>query len=103
MRLVFAGTPATAVPSLEALVASRHDVCGVLSRPDASAGRGRRTLRSAVAERADALGIPVWTPKSPGDPDFLAALREAAPDCCPVVAYGALLPLEALTIPGMAG
>ena len=99
MRLVFAGTPAAAVPSLEALVASRHDVCGVLSRPDASAGRGRRTLRSAVAERADALGIPVWTPKSPGDPDFLAALREAAPDCCPVVAYGALLPLEALTIP----
>lgn len=99
MRLVFAGTPALAVPSLDALVASRHEVCGVLSRPDASAGRGRRTHRSAVAERADALGIPVWTPASPGDPDFLAALREVAPDCCPVVAYGALLPLKALAIP----
>lgn len=99
MRLVFAGTPAAAVPSLDALVASRHDVCGVLSRPDASAGRGRRTLRSAVAERADELGIPVWTPATPGDPGFLAGLREVAPECCPVVAYGALLPLEALAIP----
>ncbi len=99
MRLVFAGTPDVAVASLDALAASRHEVCGVLTRPDSTAGRGRRPVRSAVAQRADELGIPVWTPESPREPGFLATLREIAPDCCPVVAYGALLPPEALDIP----
>jgi len=99
MRLVFAGTPQTAVPSLAALLASRHTVAAVLTRPDAPAGRGRRMAASAVAERARQAGIEVLAPQRPSDPDFLARLREIAPDCCPVTAYGALIPDAALRVP----
>lgn len=99
MRLLFAGTPDVAVPSLDALVDSAHEVCAVLTRPDAVAGRGRRVSRSAVGARADELGIPVLAPASPRDADFLQALRALEPDCCPVVAYGAILPKEALDVP----
>ncbi|MFP5369315.1 MAG: methionyl-tRNA formyltransferase [Actinomycetes bacterium] len=99
MRLLFAGTPDPAVPSLEALLDSAHDVAAVLTRPDAAAGRGRRTSRSPVAERADAAGIPVLQPRSPREPDFQAALAELAVDCAPVVAYGALLPQSVLGVP----
>ncbi|HEU5159824.1 MAG TPA: methionyl-tRNA formyltransferase [Streptosporangiaceae bacterium] len=99
MRLVFAGTPETAVPSLEALLASRHTVAAVVTRPDAPAGRGRRLLASPVARHAAAAGVEVLKPPKAGDPDFLDRLRAIAPDCCPVVAYGALLPRVALDIP----
>ena len=99
MRVVFAGTPQTAVPSLEALVASRHDVVAVVTRPPARAGRGRTVVDSPVAEAAAAHGIEVLTPATPSDPDFLDRLRELAPDCCPIVAYGALIRREALDIP----
>lgn len=99
MRLLFAGTPETAVASLEAVASSRHDIGAVLTRPDAPTGRGRRMERSAVGERADELGIPVWTPASPRDPEFLAALSALAPDCCPIVAYGGLIPPSALLVP----
>ena len=71
----------------------------VLTRPDAAAGRGRRTSRSPVAERADAAGIPVLQPRSPREPEFLAALADLAVDCAPVVAYGALLPQSVLDVP----
>ncbi|OKH98210.1 methionyl-tRNA formyltransferase [Streptomyces sp. CB02923] len=100
MRLVFAGTPEVAVPALDALIASdRHEVVAVVTRPDAPAGRGRRLVASPVAERAAEAGIEVLKPAKPRDEDFLARLREIAPDCCPVVAYGALLPKVALDIP----
>jgi methionyl-tRNA formyltransferase len=99
VRLVFAGTPATALPPLEALLASQHDVVAVLTRPDARSGRGRRLSPSPVAERADKAGIEVLKPASPKDPAFLDRLRTLAPDCCPVVAYGALVPRAALDIP----
>lgn len=100
MRLVFAGTPEVAVPALDALIASdRHEVVAVVTRPDAPAGRGRRLVASPVAERAEEAGIEVLKPVRPRDEDFLARLREIAPDCCPVVAYGALLPKAALEIP----
>ena len=98
MRVVFAGTPEVAVPSLDAVAASRHELVGVLTRPDAPAGRGRRLVAGPVAQRADELGVPVLTPDHPRDPDFQATLRELAPDCCPVVAYGELLPQSALDI-----
>ncbi|GES34258.1 methionyl-tRNA formyltransferase [Streptomyces angustmyceticus] len=71
----------------------------VVTRPDAPAGRGRRLVASPVAERAEEAGIEVLKPVKPRDEDFLARLREIAPDCCPVVAYGALLPKAALDIP----
>lgn len=99
MRLLFAGTPLVAVPALDALLASRHEVVAVLTRPDAPAGRGRRVVPSPVRERAEAAGIEVLTPRTPRDPDFVARLRELGVDCAPVVAYGALLPPEVLDVP----
>lgn len=99
MRLVFAGTPDVAVPALEALVASRHEVVAVITRPDAPAGRGRALVESPVAKRASELGIEVLKPISASAPDFLDRLRELDPACCPVVAYGAILKREALDIP----
>src|SRR5215467_2282773 len=100
MQLVFAGTPHAAVPSLDALLASRHAVVAVLTRPDAPAGRGRRMMASPVAERARQAGLEVLQPKRPSDPGFLARLGELEPDCCPVTAYGSLIPGAALRIPG---
>jgi methionyl-tRNA formyltransferase len=100
VRLVFAGTPDPAVPSLQALLESaRHQVVAVVTRPDAPAGRGRKLVRSPVGRLADEAGIPVLTPARPAEPDFLAQLAELAPDCCPVVAYGALVPRKALDVP----
>ncbi|MFF1464610.1 methionyl-tRNA formyltransferase [Streptomyces sp. NPDC058330] len=100
MKLVFAGTPEVAVPALDALIASeRHEVAAVVTRPDAPAGRGRRLVASPVAQRAEEAGIEILKPARPRDEDFLARLREIAPDCCPVVAYGALLPKSALEVP----
>jgi methionyl-tRNA formyltransferase len=99
VRLVFAGTPAPAVPSLEALLASRHEVVGVVTRPDAPAGRGRSLRPSPVREVAEAHQLPVLTPRHPREEDFQAALRELAPDVCPTVAYGALIPRSALDLP----
>ncbi len=99
MRVVFAGTPEVALPALEAVAGSRHELVGVVTRPDAPAGRGRRLVAAPVAERAEELGVPVLKPRHPRDPDFQQALRELEPACCPVVAYGALLPASALEIP----
>ncbi|HEX6248771.1 MAG TPA: methionyl-tRNA formyltransferase [Nocardioidaceae bacterium] len=99
MRVVFAGTPEVAVQALEAIAASSHDLVGVVTRPDAPAGRGRRLVASPVAQRAEQLGVPVLKPQHPRDADFQAELAALEPDCCPVVAYGALLPQSALDIP----
>ncbi|WP_329389970.1 methionyl-tRNA formyltransferase [Streptomyces sp. NBC_01716] len=100
MKLVFAGTPEVAVPALDALIASdRHEVAAVVTRPDAPSGRGRRLVASPVAERAEEAGIEILRPARPRDEAFLTRLREIAPDCCPVVAYGALLPRVALDVP----
>jgi methionyl-tRNA formyltransferase len=99
MRLVFAGTPAAALPSLRAIADSSHELVGVVTRPDAPSGRGRTLTPSPVAGLAAELGVPVLKPDHPRDPAFQAALRDLAPDCCPVVAYGALLPQSALDIP----
>jgi len=99
MRVVFAGTPEVAVPALEAIAASRHELVGVITRPDAPSGRGRKLTPSPVAQVAERLGVPVLKPEHPRDPGFQEELRALAPDCCPVVAYGALLPQSALDIP----
>ncbi len=99
MRLVFAGTPEVALPSLEALLKSDHEVVAVVTRPDARAGRGRSLVPSPVRTRAEEAGLEVLTPTRPSDPGFQQRLRELAPDACPVVAYGALVPPAALEIP----
>jgi len=99
VRLVFAGTPDAALPSLDAIAASSHELLAVVTRPDAPAGRGRGVRRSPVGAWADERGVPALTPSRPSDPAFLDRLRDLAPDCCPVVAYGALVPPAALEIP----
>jgi methionyl-tRNA formyltransferase len=99
VRLVLAGTPDTAVPSLLALLASPHEVVGVVTRPDARAGRGRSLAPSPVKQVALEHGIEVLTPPTPRDAQFLERLGALAPDCCPVVAYGALVPRAALDVP----
>ena len=99
MRVVFAGTPEVAVPSLDAIAASRHELVGVVTRPDAAQGRSKRLVPSPVAQRAEELGVPVLKPEHPREPEFQAELKALEPDCCPVVAYGAMLPQSALDIP----
>ena len=99
MRLVFAGTPDPAVVALEALLASRHEVVAVVTRPDAPSGRGRHLEASPVAQLAESAGLEVLKPVKARDPEFLDRLRAIGPDCCPVTAYGALLPQVALDIP----
>ena len=103
VKVVFAGTPEVALPALEAVAASAHELVGVVTRPDAPAGRGRRMVASPVGVRAEELGLPVLRPAHPREPEFQAALAALEPECCPVVAYGALLPEAALAIPARAG
>ncbi|MCC7257832.1 MAG: methionyl-tRNA formyltransferase [Gammaproteobacteria bacterium] len=99
-RIVFAGSPAFAVPALDALAASRHRVVAVLTQPDRPAGRGRQLQASAVKQRALALGLPVLQPASlRHDPAAVAALQALAPDLIVVVAYGLLLPRAVLELP----
>lgn len=102
MRVIFAGTPEPALPSLRALLESRHDVVGVLTRPDARRGRGRALHPSPVSAAAQEAGIEVLTPRSlrgeEGDA-VGARLRELAPEVIPVVAYGNLVPSALLDLP----
>lgn len=98
MRLVFAGTPEVALPSLQALAAA-HEVIAVVTRPDAPRGRSKKLIPSPVAKWASDAGIEVLKPGRPGEEDVVARLLELAPDACPVVAYGALLPQKVLSIP----
>lgn len=101
MRVLFAGSPEVALPSLRTLLAGSHEVVGVLTRPDAPAGRGRALRPSPVAAAAADAGLPVLRPARVGDPGVLAEIARLAPDCAVVVAYGALLPQRALdAVPG---
>ena len=99
LRLIFAGTPAVTLPALDAIAASGHELIAVVTRPDAPAGRGRHLVRSPAGAWADERGIEVLTPQRPREPEFQERLRALAPDCVPVVAYGALVPPSALEIP----
>jgi methionyl-tRNA formyltransferase len=100
VRLVFAGTPEPALPALQSLIAStRHEVAAVLTRPDAASGRHGRPKPSPVARLALEHGIPLLRPERPNSAEFVAELAELQPDCCPVVAFGALLRDELLAVP----
>lgn len=99
MRVVFAGTPDVAVVALDRLMASEHEVVAVITRPDAPRGRSKKLVPSPVAVRAAELGLEVLKPARPRDEEFVARLTELAPDCVPIVAYGALIPEHVITIP----
>ena len=98
MKLIFAGTPAFAVPALDALHAAGHDILAVLTQPDRPAGRGQKLTASPVAARADALGLTVHKFLKL-DPDARAVLAALEPEIMVVVAYGLILPQAALDIP----
>ena len=100
MRIVFAGTPEPALPSLRRLIDSpHHDVVAVLTRPDAASGRRAKPSPSPVAHLALEHGIPVLRPARPNSDEFVAELTELAPEACAVVAYGALLSERLLAVP----
>jgi methionyl-tRNA formyltransferase len=100
VRLVFAGTPEPALPALRRLIESpRHEVVAVLTRPDAASGRRGRPEPSPVAREALDRGVPLLRPSRPNSAEFVAELSEFAPDCCAVVAYGALLRDALLAVP----
>ncbi len=98
LRVLFAGTPAVAVPSLDALVDAGFDVVGVLTRPDAPLGRKKVLTPSPVAARASELGLPVIRAAKVDD-EAIAAIAALEPDVAAIVAYGALVPSRALTVP----
>ena len=100
MRLVFAGTPEVASRTLEYLLEnSAHEIVAVVTRPDAPQGRSKRPVPCPVADLARARGIEVLKPVRPSEPEFVARLADLAPDACPVIAYGALIPQRVLEVP----
>jgi methionyl-tRNA formyltransferase len=99
MRLVFMGTPFFAVPVLEELVRAGHQVMCVVTQPDRPRGRNLKMQSPPVKEAALNLGLPVWQPEKPGDPDFLAVLGNLFPDAVIVAAYGRILPPAVLRLP----
>ncbi|MDD1611634.1 MAG: methionyl-tRNA formyltransferase [Methylococcaceae bacterium] len=99
MRIIFAGTPEFAVPTLNMLLASDHQVCAVYTQPDRPAGRGRKLQPSPVKETALAAGIPVLQPESLKSSDALRELAAFSADLMIVVAYGMILPQAVLDIP----
>ena len=101
-RIIFAGSPEFAVPTLNALLASRHEVVAVLTQPDRPSGRGRSLQPGPVKKAALAAGVPVLQPAGMKDPVIQEKLRELTPDLMVVVAYGMLLPETVLAIPVIA-
>ena len=99
LRIVFFGTPAFAVPTLEALLRSRHPVVGVVTQPDRPRGRGRRVSDSPVKSAALAAALPIIQPDRLRDPAVVDTLRGWAPDLGVVAAYGKLIPDDVLNLP----
>jgi methionyl-tRNA formyltransferase len=99
MKILFWGTPEFAVPCLRALDEEGFDIVGVVSQPDRPAGRGQRLRMSAVKQVALEQGFAVLTPDRPRGDDFMAAVRELAPELSVVVAYGHILKPEVLALP----
>jgi len=91
MRVLVVGTPQIAVPTLDALVASDHEVVAVVTRPDAPGRRGSELLPSPVKARAVELGLPVLAPERASEPAFADEIRELACDVAAVVAFGQIL------------
>ena len=101
MRVVFMGTPAFAVPSLEALASSDHEVVGVVTQPDRPKGRGQAVVPCPVKELALTKGLPVSQPDKIKSPEFLQQLSEWKPDVIAVTAFGRILPKTILDLPPM--
>ncbi|MCL2652966.1 MAG: methionyl-tRNA formyltransferase [Propionibacteriaceae bacterium] len=99
MRVLFAGTPTSALPTLHALLDAGHDVVAVASNPDAPSGRGRHLAASPVAAEAQSLGLPLLQPAKAREPWFVDAVKDLAPDVAVIVAWGCLIPDSLLDVP----
>lgn len=99
MKIVFMGTPDFAVPTLQTLIGSGHQVAAVVTQPDKAKGRSGKLVPTPVKEAAMAAGIPVFQPEKVRHPDFLHTLKELNPDVIIVVAFGQILPKEILELP----
>jgi methionyl-tRNA formyltransferase len=99
VRIVFFGSPEFALPSLDALIASKHEVVAVVSQPDRPAGRGHAATPPPVKTAALAHGLTVLQPEKVSDPESLAAIRALAPDAFVVAAYGQILRQRLLDVP----
>jgi methionyl-tRNA formyltransferase len=99
MKIVFAGTPEFAVPTLEMLLEGPHDVCAIYTQPDRPAGRGQKLKPSPVKQLAQSHGIPIFQPTTLKDPEEQERLRSHDADLMVVVAYGLILPKAVLEIP----
>lgn len=99
LRIVFMGSPAVALPSLDFLQQSSHEIVGVITRPDRPAGRGRKVQPCAVAARARELGLSLFQPESLINPPFIETLRQLKPDLAIIVAYGKILKPDIIEAP----
>ncbi len=99
MKALFLGTAEFACPTLEALLASPHEVIGVVTQPDRPRGRGRKTVPTPVKSLAQNAGLPVYQPEKIRDPAFLKVLHSLRPDIMVVVAYGQILSAPVLAVP----
>jgi len=99
LRVAFFGTPAFAVPTLDALLASSHHVVGVVTQPDRPSGRGQKITFSAVKDRALGAGVPILQPDRLKDPAFLDGLGSWTPDIGVVAAYGKIIPEAVIALP----
>ena len=99
LRLCFAGTPAFAAAHLNALLAASHQIAAVYTQPDRPAGRGRKLQASAVAEAAEACGLPLHKPETMRGEEQARLLASFEPDVLVVAAYGLLLPTSILSVP----
>lgn len=99
LKIIFAGTPAFAVPTLKKLIESEHEIVGVYTQPDRPAGRGQQIQASVVKQIASAHHLPIFQPKTLRDADVQNQLRELNADVMVVVAYGLILPKIVLTMP----
>ncbi len=98
MRLIFLGTPAFAVPTLERTVAAGPEVVEAVTQPDRPRGRGRQLAASPVKEAAMRLGIPVYQPERVRRPEAVEHLRALAPDAMVVVGYGQIIPQSVIDL-----
>lgn len=99
MKILFAGTPEFAVPSLEALCDSPHEVIALLSKPDRPRGRSRKLVWPETKKVATERGVPVFQPQDLKTPEFEETLKALSPDLIAVVAYGKMLPAAVLDAP----
>ncbi|HIU75230.1 MAG TPA: methionyl-tRNA formyltransferase [Candidatus Pelethocola excrementipullorum] len=101
MRVVFMGTPDFSVGTLEAIIAAKHEVAGVVTQPDRPKGRGKAMQATPVKAAALAHNIPVYQPEKVREPEFVETLKNLKPDVIVVVAFGQIIPASILEIPPM--